>query len=252
VIYSGGSPRYRSVVERIVEELAGEVRSGALQPGDRLPSERKLCERFGASRNSVREALRILSSRRMIQIQMGRGSFVTDFSAPETDSLLPFWEAHHDVSFLSLLEVRLFVEPQAAALAAARIRKDQLLQLEATLKQLEENIRDDRLSGRIFADIAFHDCLIRAAENPLLSSFYRGIEPMLYEIRRMGLRSKKRSSKVLEMHRSIYRAVKDGDTGAAGRAMWDHIIEFAVDMEVEFDPSAFGLLPEGFWSKGSK
>jgi GntR family transcriptional repressor for pyruvate dehydrogenase complex len=251
-MYPGSAPRYRTVVERIVEELANEIRMGVLKPGDKLPSERKLCGRFGASRNSVREALRILSSRRMIQIQMGRGSFVTDFSAPETNSLLPFWEQHHEVPFLSLLEVRLFIEPQAAALAASRIDKASLAQLERTLRQLEENIDKDSLGGRIFADIAFHDCLIRAADNPLLVSIYRGIEPMLFEIRRMGLWSKERSAKVLKAHGEIYHAVATGDSPAAGRAMWDHILEFAKDMEVSFDSRMLGLLPHSSIEKAEQ
>lgn len=216
---------------------------GALGPGTRLPSERKLCERFSASRTSVREALSALSSQGLIQVQMGRGSFVKDFTIPKTDSVTLFWDDNHDVSLGEVAEVRLAIEPQIAALAARRAGEEQLEQLEKTLDNLRGHIASSNLGGRVFADIAFHDCLVKAADNQLYVSIYRGIEPILFDIRRMGLKSAGRSEKVLDMHTEIYRAVKARDPDAASGAMWSHILEFLRDMEIDFDTGSLGLYP---------
>lgn len=243
LMYVRGGSHQRSIVERLVEELSNEIRMGVLKPGEKLPSERQLCERFGIGRSSVREALRILGSQGMIEVQMGRGSFVTDFTAPSTESPIVFWNHNHETSFTSLLEVRLAIEPQVAALAAHRATEDHLEQLHSTLEQLREHIAADNFSGRIFADIAFHDCLFRASDNELYLSIYRGIEPMLFDIRRIGLRSGNRSTKVLDRHENIYQAVKSRDSDTASEAMWVHLLEFAVDMGISFDADKAGLVP---------
>ena len=121
------------MVDRVVEELAGEIRMGKLEPGAKLPSERGLCERFGASRSSVREALRVLNSRGLIEVQVGRGSFVFDFTAPRSESPLLFWEHNHETPLGTLLEVRLAIEPHIAALAARRVGEEHLGQLQTCL-----------------------------------------------------------------------------------------------------------------------
>ena len=233
------------MVAGIVEELSNEIRTGRLKPGERLPSEKGLGERFGAGRSSVREALNILSGQGLVRVQAGRGSFVADFTEPEIEPLLPFWERHHDLPFTSVLEVRLAVEPQVAALAAARAAEEELEGLRSTLDQLEGAIREESLSGRVFADIAFHDRLFAAAANPLHRSIYRGIEPLLFDVRRVGLRSVERSRKVLSRHTAIYEAVRDRDPDRAAAATWAHLLEFASDSNIEFDPGLLGLSPRG-------
>ena len=234
------------MVGGIVEELSNEIRTGRLKPGERLPSEKGLGERFGAGRSSVREALQILSGQGLVRVRAGRGSFVADFTEPEIEPLLPFWERHHDIPFISVLEVRLAIEPQVTALAAARATGEELEGLRSTLDQLEDAISTGSLSGRVFADIAFHDRLFAAAANPLHRSIYRGIEPLLFDVRRMGLRSVERSQKVLSMHSDIYQAVRDRDSDRASAAMWAHLLEFASDSNIEFDPDLLGLFPRAF------
>lgn len=236
---------YRSVVERVVEELAGEIRMGKLEPGSKLPSERRLCERFGSSRPSVREALRVLSSRGMVEIQVGRGSFVSDFTAPKTDSPLLFWEHNQETPLGTLLEVRFTIELHVAVLAARRVREEHLEQLRVALNNLRTYIEVDRLGGRVFADIAFHDCLVRAADNQLYLSIYRGLEPMLFDIRRLGLRSPRRSEAVLEAHTKIYEAVRDRNPRAATEAMRSHLFAFVRDMGIDFEYESVEILPGG-------
>lgn len=235
-----------SVVERIAEDLAGEIRMGKLEPGSKLPSERELCDRFETSRSSVREALKVLGSRGMLEVQVGRGSFVSDFTAPQTDSPLLFWENNHETPLSTLLEVRFTIEPHIAALAARRISEQQLDQLRITLSNLRTYIDTDRLGGRVFADIAFHDCLVRATDNQLYLSIYHSLEPMLFDIRRIGLRSPKRSEEVFDMHTKIYEAVRDHDPDEAAVTMRSHLFAFVKYMGIEIDYESLDVLSRYF------
>ena len=234
------------VVQKIVERLSEEIRSGGLPPGAKLPSERELGDRFGVGRSSVREALRILGSQGLIQVQMGRGSFVVDFNTPAPESVIRFWDRRHDVSLKQLMEIRLTIEPQIAALAAYRGGADLLQNLEHSLEDLRTNIADENLSGRVFADTAFHDRLARAAGNSLFFSMNRSIEPMLLDLRRMELLSIERSARVLAAHEAIYRGVMEQNSRRAARATWSHIVEFVEEVEIDFDLGVLDAYPRDF------
>ena len=216
-----------------------------------MPSERELGDRFGVGRSSVREALRILGSQGLIQVQMGRGSFVADFTTPAPESIIRFWDRRHEVSLKELMEIRLSIEPQIAALAAHRSGADCLEDLDSSLKDLRMNIANKHLSGRVFADTAFHDRLARAADNSLFFSINRSIEPMLLDIRRMELLSLERSARVLDAHETIYHGVVQRDPRLAARAMWSHIIEFVRDMELDFDLDILDVYPRDFAEAGT-
>lgn len=240
-VYSGPAAHRRTVAGRIVEELSHEIRMGSLKPGERLPSEKGLGQRFGAGRSSVREALQILSGRGLVDTRAGRGTFVADFSAPEIDSMTNFWDSRHQVALGHVVETRLALEPWAAAMAAARADGEGLEQVGSTLEQMEDAVKADSLSGRVFADIAFHDRVFAAAGNPLYRSIYRGIEPLLFDVRRMGLRSSDRAQKVLEAHSDIYEALVKKEPDRAAERMCGHILEFVSDTKVELgqEPLAF-------------
>ena len=246
----GSTPSSGGVVQKIVERLSDEIRSGGLRPGEKLSSERELGDRFGVGRSSVREALRILGSQGLIQVQMGRGSFVADFTAPAPESVVRFWDRRHDVSLRELMEIRLSIEPQIAAFAARRGGEDCLGKLKSSLADLREQISNKRLGGRVFADTAFHDQLARAADNSLFFSINRNIEPMLLDTRRLGLLSLERSTRVLDAHERIYRAVVERNPRSAAREMWAHIVESATFMEVDFDLDFVDLYPRDYTEEG--
>src|SRR4051794_18894664 len=103
--------------EQIAERLAADIRSGALVPGERLPSERELARTLEVSRASVREALASLQLQGVVETRKGAGTFVA--ARPPGNGELP-----HDASPSAVLEARLALEPAVARLAAARGRRD--------------------------------------------------------------------------------------------------------------------------------
>lgn len=241
-------------MDQIVDEISAEIRTGVLLPGDRLPSERLLCERFSVGRSSVREALRSLSSNGLIDIQVGRGSFVDKILPPGHAEAVPGLYVPADLPHASLVEARLAFEPQVAALAARRATSEHLEQLRRAVDRLEAELGSDyrEVDSCVSADMAFHECLTRASGNLLYLSFHRAIETTLFELWRRQLTGSEGSLRVLESHQEIYAAVEAGDPGAAAGAMWKHVLRFADGLNVVPDLSSMGLLPRGTEGTGEQ
>jgi len=131
----------RSVPQEVFEQIATDVLSGEMQPGESLPSERRLAEVFGVSRPAVREALKRLSAAGLVEVRQGDVTTVRDFRRHAGLDLLPrllFRNGELDISVVrSILEARLRVGPKVAELAAERHGSELAELLEDPLRKLE-------------------------------------------------------------------------------------------------------------------
>src|SRR3974390_365800 len=128
----GSKPIYRAVktsrlYELIVQQVEESILSGKLKPGDQLPAERELAQRFGVSRTAVREAVKALREKRLVESYSGRGTFVTNGTSQAVRQSLDLMiRITRQEGAAHLAELRQVLEPEIAALAATRI-EDQLL-----------------------------------------------------------------------------------------------------------------------------
>lgn len=133
----------RSVPEEVFEQIATDVLSGEMQPGEALPSERRLAEVFGVSRPAVREALKRLSAARLVDVRQGGVTTVRDFRRHAGLDLLPqllFRDGEVDLAvFRSILDARLRIGPKVAELAAERRGPELAESLEEALRTLEKD-----------------------------------------------------------------------------------------------------------------
>ncbi|MGE2813884.1 FadR/GntR family transcriptional regulator [Mycobacterium heidelbergense] len=133
----------RSVPEEVFEQIATDVLSGEMQPGEALPSERRLAEVFGVSRPAVREALKRLSAARLVEVRQGGVTTVRDFRRHAGLDLLPqllFRDGEVDLAvFRSILDARLRIGPKVAELAAERRGPELAESLEEALRTLEKD-----------------------------------------------------------------------------------------------------------------
>lgn len=131
----------RSVPEEVFEQIATDVLSGEMQPGEALPSERRLAEVFGVSRPAVREALKRLSAARLVEVRQGGVTTVRDFRRHAGLDLLPqlvFRDGQLDLAvFRSILDARLRIGPKVAELAAERRGPELAESLEEALRAFE-------------------------------------------------------------------------------------------------------------------
>ena len=153
-----------------------------MQPGDKLPSERDLADRFGVSRPTVREAMRALSVLGVLEIRHGGGAFVTSLDATELLKPLNFFLSLSDVSVETLYDARMLIEGELCALAASRAAETLCDELEALIAQQVGAIDD--VETYLNLDSAFHERMALASENPFLARTAQSLNVLGIEFRR--------------------------------------------------------------------
>jgi GntR family transcriptional regulator, transcriptional repressor for pyruvate dehydrogenase complex len=222
---TGGDSAAEPAYQALAHTLRARILSGELRPGDRLPVEPDLSARYGVSRSTVREALRVLSSQHLVTTSRGvsGGSFVAH---PNVEQIAEHLELGLDLLTLSaevsmeqLLEIREMIEVPAAALAAARIDEPALRELAATL--VDANATPPATLH--VCNHRFHSLVLRAAANPLLDLVSRPVFQVL-EARFSQVDGQHDFfDAVMADHREIHRALAAGDAAAAGAASAAHL-----------------------------
>ncbi|HEV7665798.1 MAG TPA: FadR/GntR family transcriptional regulator [Chloroflexota bacterium] len=211
------------IYEHIVEQIHALIREGRWAPGDQIPPERELAERFQVSRTSVREALRALEMQGIIESKQGGGTFVR---TADTEALVPPLAAailRGQREMAEVLEVRELIEPGIARLAAARASDELVAELESLLERQRQCIE----AGRPFIDedTAFHYTLARAADNHILLRLHNVILDVLRESRQSYLHVADRPQTSLRGHEAILSAVRAHNPEGAYNASLAHISE---------------------------
>src|ERR1700674_2224928 len=168
--------------EQIVVQIEKRILAGELKLGDHLPSERELAEQFGVSRTAVREAVRALHEKGLLEAHPGRGTFITDgASRAMRRSVDQVLRMDHPEGAASLVEVREILEPEIAALAAVRAEEQHLAMMREAVRVMDVARSDPE--AFIEADLDFHLSLAEAAGNPLILSLIDSIVGLLREQR---------------------------------------------------------------------
>jgi GntR family transcriptional regulator, transcriptional repressor for pyruvate dehydrogenase complex len=157
--------RAPSLSQQVVEGLAERIRSGSLKPGARVPTEPELMQQFGVSRSVVREAISRLQAGGLVRTHQGVGSFVLEPPLPAAaPALLQTPDAALKLQQkLAMLELRVSVEAEAAALAAQRRTPQQLRQMERALEEFDAQLATG--DGTAEADFRFHEAIAQATGN---------------------------------------------------------------------------------------
>lgn len=202
--------------------LEDQIASGELSPGDKLPTERALVERFGLSRNTVRSALKVLEERGKITRMIGRGTFVTG-RQPKDQRAAAI--VGHDASPAEVMETRLMLEPAIAEVLVTRANGSDLAYMETCLERAE-TAREWRDFEKW--DAALHATMVRATRNQFLIDIFERID----EARRQSEWGKlKRASLTVERrqayqreHREIVKALKERDGNLARKLLERHLL----------------------------
>lgn len=211
------SVRTRSDLE---SALADQIARGHYPPHTLLPSERTLADEYGLSRSMVREALRTLAERRLIDILPGRGSVVRHATVTDAvEQLIRIFD-HSRVTPRYLIEARAMIETTAAGIAAVRATPSQLERIHRARIACDAATT---LLERVSWDLAFHLAILRAAGNPLVELMFRAIQPYIVEILLRSLTDAEVTKRGLAFHDRIARAIEEGDGERATTEMQDHL-----------------------------
>jgi DNA-binding FadR family transcriptional regulator len=213
-----------TLAQRVVTGLKDKILAGDLRPGHKLPSEAELIEEYAVSRTVVREAVTRLRAEGLVETFQGRGSFV--LAMPEPTSFTVESAAirtHHDV--LDMIDFRLGIECEAAALAAARVDAAGAESIRAALDAFVAAAPEDQVE----ADFGFHRAVAAASGNRFYLDLLDSLGPMMIMLPRTrlgdaySLTDTGHVERVLREHDNVASAIVAGDPDIASAAMRVHL-----------------------------
>jgi GntR family transcriptional regulator, transcriptional repressor for pyruvate dehydrogenase complex len=220
--------RSSRLYEQIVQQVEESIHKGVMKSGDQLPPERELAQQFGVSRTAVREAVKALREKGLVEAYPGRGTFITDGTSysmrQSLDRMLRVGQAEGS-GFLA--EVREILEPEIAAMAAMRSDAEDLSSMREQVGIMDQARKDP--DAFIEADLDFHLALAEAAANPIILSLIDSIVGLLRE-QRMGIFQVEGGPERGQYHhKKILDAIEHKDPTGAREAMKAHLRQVRED-----------------------
>jgi GntR family transcriptional repressor for pyruvate dehydrogenase complex len=219
------------VFEQVAVQIEQRILKGELRSGDRLPTEREMAEQFHVSRTAVREAMKILAQKGLVDMRPGRGTIVID-GAQEA--------MQHSIGLVmklklgevggsdNLVEVRAILETEIAALAAARASDEEISAMREAIMAMDESLDD--ADAFIEADNSFHEALARATQNTLILILVNSIVNPLSEQRKQIFEVEGGPQRGQIHHRRILDSIIRRDPEAARAAMRSHLQQVREDV----------------------
>ncbi|UPG84605.1 FadR family transcriptional regulator [Luteibacter aegosomatis] len=216
----------RNLHGQVVQELGQMIVGGKLKPGEGLPREEVLAEQMKVSRTALREAMKVLVTKGLIESRQRTGARVRDamyWNQLDADVLAWRCAQMPTESFVEkLVEMRELIEPAAAAAAARRRTPKQLEDLKAAYEAMAAS---EDLDAWAEADLAFHESLLRATNNELMVSLFSVIETALGTFFLLSARNSENFKLALPHHEKVYEAVKKRQPEVARQAMLRMVAE---------------------------
>lgn len=231
-----------TVRAKVIDALEDQILKGKFNNGEILPSERDLAAEFGVGRASLREALRELKERGLIDIRPGRGTFVARPDSTRAVSGIALWATRSGVTPADVLDARIALESKSAMGAAANPDHKAIALLEKILHELEAEKNPSRLAR---LDVAFHLVIARLSGNPVYELLLTSLAPLTADL--VASTSDKIAviSRRSKEHRKIANAIRDGNQEEAGKAMIEHLSSGEETLPHFHEPmNAKGLIPD--------
>ncbi len=219
------------VFEQVAEQIEKRILAGELRKGDRLPTERELAEQFHVSRTAVREAMKILAQKGLVDMRPGRGTIVIDGAREAMENsfgLLMKLKLGEVGGSDNLVQVREILEVEIAALAAARATDKEIAAMREAIKVMDESLNN--ADAFIAADNRFHEALAQATQNTLIFILINSIVNLLSEQRKQIFEVEGGPQRGQIHHRRILESVVLRDPEAARAAMRSHLRQVREDV----------------------
>jgi DNA-binding FadR family transcriptional regulator len=206
--------------EKIADSIKKLIIDNKLQPGSKLPNEMQLTEILNVSRSTIREAIKILVSRNILEIKRGKGTFVCEKPGIVTDPLGVTFMNKKDL-LLYLFETRLIIEPEIAALAASRATEKNIKVLEEAFMHLKKDILNGQ--DHTETDMNFHNIIAKSSQNPIIQRIIPIINDSIKEGYLETKDNLENEERIIIYHEKILNAIKENDAQAAKKYMKEHI-----------------------------
>ena len=217
---------HQTLTEQVVIELMEFIRSNNLKPGDMLPSEAQMADSFGVSRPVIREALKSLVGRQVIEIINGKGAIIKPIDSDPLRSYFQKAIQFEPESIIELLEIRKGIEVQSVRLAAERRSVEELAQLEQLVAEMREAMDDPEKCMAL--DLEFHLAIASSTRNTILFYLLESLREATKSTILEGRRSRKTRGefeRVQVIHEIIYQAIAEGNASQGASVMEMHFDE---------------------------
>jgi GntR family transcriptional repressor for pyruvate dehydrogenase complex len=213
------------VREEIVSQIRTLIEEGKLQPGDRLPPERELCELFNVSRHSVREALRALERSRMINSIPGSGNYIAMNESDAAKGMIASYLFDKKDELTEIFQIRQIIEPQVARLAARNARKKNLDQLNRLMEKNKALLSQKTIDQKKFSNLdkELHLEIARATQSSIIPKLVERISDLFSESRHESILSESRMKVSCQGHIDLIRAILEKNENNASELMETHL-----------------------------
>ena len=206
---------------QVVNHIRAMIEDGTLKPGEKIPPEREFAQKLKISRASLRTGIGYMAAMGIMKVRHGVGTFITEGPPEIGKSSLGLLGALHGFKSWQMFEARLLLESKMAALAAERGKEEHFTQLAEEVGEMYATIDDPE--EYLIHDVRFHRTIAAASGNPILASLMETITSALYDGRRKTVSLTRSLKDSADVHREIYRAIRNRNPDEAQRLMERHI-----------------------------
>lgn len=200
----------QEIQNKIISKIQDLINYKNLEPGDKLPSERMLSEKFGVSRSNVREAIQKLEFYGLLKSKPQSGTFIADIGQVAMNGMIQEILRLEEPDFKSLVETRILLELKTARLAAQRRTEKDLRTMEEALWAYEEKVINGE--DAVQEDLLFHLAIARASGNSTMNTLMLIITPeIITNFEKYHVCDKNQAFMAIQEHKDIYDAIKDQD-----------------------------------------
>lgn len=220
----------QSLSKHVEEELTKAIRQGQFQPLQKIPTEHELCAIFNVSRTVVREAIRGLRAKGIVDVKKGSGVFVSEMSIQNASEILNLFfrlTSNNDL-MLSAIQVRMMIEPMVASKSAELRTEEHLIKLKGSVEKLQKCPLDDKIREAEL-DNQFHRILLESLHNPVLSLLIEPIFNLIPKFKQDVFAKTISNTMAIDKeimihyHGSIFNAIADGNAAVASKLMKEHL-----------------------------
>jgi GntR family transcriptional repressor for pyruvate dehydrogenase complex len=227
-----GTVQYDRLCEQVARQLQDMIASGTLEEGSRLPPERELAENFGVSRTAIREAIKVLSTRGLVEVLPGKGSFVTTLNSEAISHYMQLLIKVRSASLLQFHEIRTALEVAAAGSAVERATVEERAQLRNLSEGIDECLAANDKEGFIDMDVAFHAKIAELSHNPLYQAVLEPIMGTLADSRRITYHIENSPKRGQYFHHMILNCIEQSDVDGARAIMRQHMEQVEKDIQI--------------------
>ena len=219
-----------SAVQKTTDYLVDYIRSDRSRVGEKLFTEKRLCEELSVGRGTIRESLRVLEAQGMIEIQHGKGAYIIRKDVDENDELIN-WFSRNRVKLKEYMEVRQAVEPLAMKLAVERGTDEEIGELETIHNRFLEGVK--KMDSVVMAecDEQFHSLIVMMARNKMLQFMNERINEKITVFRLKTFRIEHNAYNAIKAHQDILHSIKERDAQIGEIFVLRHLELIDVDME---------------------